>query len=57
MNLGFANSNKDEVIYPLTVKEIAQALQDDPNLQALENKDKYTIQLVKIQRYFAKTTS
>ncbi len=35
MNLAFANSNKEEVIYHLTVKEIIQAQQDDPNLQAL----------------------
>ena len=39
MNLVFANSNKEEVIYPLTVTEIAQAQQDDPNLQALEAND------------------
>ena len=38
MNLVFANSNEDDVIYPLTVKEIAQAQQDDLNLQALANK-------------------
>ena len=46
MNLVFANSNKEEVIYPLAAKEIAQAQQDGHNLQALTNKDKYTIQQV-----------
>ena len=46
MNLVFANSNKEEVIYPLMSKEIAQAQQDDPNLQALVAKDKYTMKLV-----------
>ena len=35
MNLVFANSNEVEVIYSSMVKEISQAQQDDPNLQAL----------------------
>ena len=37
----FVNSNKDGVIYTLTVKEIAEAQQDNPILQfqALANKD------------------
>ena len=42
MNLLFASSNEDEAIYPLIVVEIAQAQQNDPNLQAPENKDKFT---------------
>ena len=35
------------MICPLRVKQIAQAQEDDPNLQALAAQDKYTIQLVK----------
>ena len=40
----YKNSNKEEVIYPLMVKEIGQGQQEDPNLQAL-------------WRYFAMMTS
>ena len=54
MNLVFANSNKEEVIYPLMVKEIAQAQQDDPNLQALAAKDKYTMKLVENTKVLCK---
>ena len=54
MNLVFANSNKNEVLYPLTVKEIAQPQQDDCNLQALGIKDKYTIQLVENTKLLCK---
>ena len=54
MNLVFANSNKEEVIYPLTAKEIAQAQQDDPNLQALAAKDKYTMKLVENMKVLCK---
>ena len=54
MNLVFANSNKEEVIYPLMVKEIAQAQQDDPNLQALAAKDKYTMKLVENREVLCK---
>ena len=54
MNLVFANSNEDEVIYPFTVNEIAQAQQDDPNLQVFAKKDKYTIQLVENTKVICK---
>ncbi len=54
MNLVFANSNEEEVIYPLTVKEIAQAQQEDPNLQALAAKDKYTMKLVENTKVLSK---
>ena len=54
MNLVFANSNEEEVIYPLTVKEIAQAQQDNPNLQALAAKDKYTMKLVENTKVLCK---
>ena len=39
MNLVFANSNEEDMIYLLMVKEIAQAQEDNPNLQALAAKD------------------
>ena len=54
MTLVFANRKEDEVIYPSPVNKIAQAQQDDPNLQALTNKDKYTLQLVENMKVFYK---
>ena len=54
MDLVFANSNKEEVIYSLMVKEIAQAQQDDPNLQALAAKDKYAMKLVENMKVLCK---
>ena len=44
MNLVFANHSKEDVIYPLTVQEIAQAQKLDASLKKL--KDKYLTQLV-----------
>jgi len=32
MNWVFANHSKEDVIYPLTVKEIAEAQETDPNI-------------------------
>ena len=54
MNLVFANSKEEEVIYPFMVKEIAQAQQDDPNLQALAAKDKYTMKLIENTKVLCK---
>ena len=42
----FANRSKEDVIYPLIVKEIAQAQKDDPVLKKLSKIDKYSTQLV-----------
>ena len=42
----FVNSDEDKVIYPLTVKKIAAAQQDDPILQKLADKDQCTTLLV-----------
>ena len=42
----FASCNNKDVIYPLTVKEIAQAQINDESLEKLQN-DKYTNQLIK----------
>ena len=46
MNLGFANRSKEDVIYPFTVKEIAQAQKDDTVLKKLSKTDKYSTQLI-----------
>eukprot|EP00804_Cyclotella_cryptica_P001856 CCRYP_020947-RA/>CCRYP_020947-RA protein AED:0.81 eAED:0.81 QI:0/-1/0/1/-1/1/1/0/110 len=45
VNLVFANRSKDDVIYPLTVQEIALAQKLDASLKML--KDQYSKQLVK----------
>ena len=42
----FANHSKEDVIYPLTVKEIAQTQKDDAVLKILHKHDKYSTQLV-----------
>eukprot|EP00804_Cyclotella_cryptica_P027243 CCRYP_014358-RA/>CCRYP_014358-RA protein AED:0.29 eAED:0.29 QI:0/-1/0/1/-1/1/1/0/109 len=44
MNLAFANRSKEDVIYPLTVREIAEAQKLDASLKTL--KDQYSTQLV-----------
>ena len=46
MNMVFANHCKEDVIYPLTVKEIALAQEDDLVLKKLKNTEKYSTQLV-----------
>ena len=33
MNVVFANQNKEDAIYPLTTREIAEAQQQDSNLK------------------------
>ncbi len=42
MNMMFANRNKEDVIYPLTVKEIALAQADYLVLKKLNKIDKYS---------------
>ncbi len=44
MNLVFANRSKEDVIYPLTVREIAQAQKLDASLKKFN--DQYSTQLV-----------
>ena len=44
MNLEFANRSEEDVIYPLTVQEIAEAHKLDASLKKL--KDQYSTQLV-----------
>ena len=46
INVVFANRSKEDVIYPLTVKEITQAQKDDAVLKKLSKTDKYSTQLV-----------
>eukprot|EP00804_Cyclotella_cryptica_P008472 CCRYP_003976-RA/>CCRYP_003976-RA protein AED:0.34 eAED:0.34 QI:30/-1/0/1/-1/0/1/0/89 len=46
INLVFANRSNEDAIYPLTVKEIAQAQATDATLERLSRHDKYTTQLV-----------
>jgi hypothetical protein len=46
MNLVFANHSKEDVIYPITVQEIAETQQSDPHLQTLAHDNKFTTQLV-----------
>ena len=41
----FANRSKEDVIYPLTVKQIAQAQKDDAVPKKLQKHDKYSTQL------------
>eukprot|EP00804_Cyclotella_cryptica_P029109 CCRYP_005276-RA/>CCRYP_005276-RA protein AED:0.40 eAED:0.40 QI:0/0/0/1/0/0/2/0/67 len=46
INLVFANRSDEDVIYHLTVKEIAQAHTTDAALKKLSKHDKYSTQLV-----------
>ena len=42
----FHNCSKEDVIYPLTIKEIVLAQEDDLVLKKLSKTDKYSTQLV-----------
>ena len=46
INMAFTNCSEEDVIYPLTVKEIAQAQKDYAFLKKLSKTDKYSTQLV-----------
>jgi hypothetical protein len=46
MNMVFTKCSKEDVIYPLRVKEIAQAQKDDPVTKKLSKTDKYSTRLV-----------
>ena len=46
LNMVFADRSKEYVIYPLTVKEIALAQEDNSVLKKLSKTDKYSTQLV-----------
>ena len=45
MNLVFANRREEDVVYPITVREIARAQKLDASIEKL--KDKYSTKLVK----------
>jgi hypothetical protein len=47
MNMAFANYSEEGAIYPLTVKEFAQAQTDDAVLKKVSKTDKYSTQLAK----------
>ena len=42
MNLVFANQNEEDVIYPLAMREIAEAQQQDNNLTKQAEKEGYS---------------
>ena len=46
MNMVFDNRSEEDVIYSLTVKEIAQTQENDLVLKKLSKTDKYSTQLV-----------
>ena len=46
MNLVFANQNKENSIYPLTTREIAEAQLCNPNLLTQAEQEGYSTQLV-----------
>ena len=50
-------SMKEDVIYPLTVKEIAEAQETDPNIQKLTKDPQYTRQLVENKEVLCKETA
>ncbi len=53
-NMVFVNCSKEDAIYPLTVKEIAQTQIDDKSLEKLKKHDKYTNQLIEDTLFFCK---
>ena len=57
MNLVFANCSKEEVIYPLTVNEIAEAQLSDPSIQKLASDKRYTMRLVENTQVLCKGTA
>ena len=54
MNMVFTNHSEEDVIYPLTVKEIAQTQEDNLVLKKLSKTDKYSTQLVEDTQAFCK---
>ena len=46
MNHVFANHSKDDEIFPITVKEIAEEQKKDKTLKALAKSDKYETLLI-----------
>ena len=54
INMVVANCSEENVIYPLTVKEIARAQKDDAVLKKLSKTDKYSTQLVEDTQVWCK---
>ena len=57
MNSVFANCSEEDLIYPLTVKEITEAQETDPNICKLTKDPQYTRQLVKNTQLLCKGTA
>ena len=57
MNLVFANRSEEDVMYPLTVKEITEAQETDPNIHKLASDSQYTRQLVENTQVLCKGTA
>ena len=55
INMVFANRSEEDVIYPLTVKEIALAQERDLVLKKLTKMEKYSTHLVKDTDVLCKT--
>jgi hypothetical protein len=54
MNLAFANQDDEDVIYPLTTREIAEAQKHDIELNTMTDKYSYTTQLVEYIKVLCK---
>ena len=54
MNLVFANRNEEDAIYPLTIREIAESQNSNPDLTPVAGKEGYTIQLVENTKVLCK---
>ena len=57
MNFVFANRAEESEIYPLTVREIAEAQKDDTSMERLAKKRKYSTQLVEDTKVLCRETS
>jgi hypothetical protein len=57
MNSVFINRSEEDVMYPLTVKEIAEAQEMDPNIQKLSKDPQYTRHLVENTQVLCKGTA
>ena len=57
MNSVFANHSEKDVIYPLTVKEITEAQEMDPNIHTLTKDPQYTRYLVENRQVLCKGTA
>ena len=57
MNLAFGNCSEEEVMFPLTVNEIAEAQLSDPSIEKLASDKKYTMRLVENIQVLCKGTA